>query len=68
MPTGWDWLALVHRMVTSSACSGIALLAGCSVLCLLSLVPLYAARGEKAYVAICLAEVPPWCFWQHRAS
>jgi hypothetical protein len=36
---------------------GIAILAGGSVACLLTLVPLYASRGDKAFVAICLAEV-----------
>jgi hypothetical protein len=55
MPTGWDWIARVHRSDVLSL-SGIALLAGCSVLCLLSLVPLYAARGDKAFVFVCLAD------------
>jgi hypothetical protein len=54
-PTGWGWTALVqHSDVFSLA--GIALLAGCSVLCLLSLVPLYAARGDRVFVAVCLAD------------
>lgn len=56
MPTGWGWLALVFKgdMV---GLLGIAILAGCSVLCLLALVPLYLKRGDKAYVLLCLAEV-----------
>ncbi len=55
MPTGWGWLALVTKgdMV---GLLGIAILAGCSVLCLLALVPHYWLRGDKAYVALCLAE------------
>jgi hypothetical protein len=55
MPTGWGWTALVHHSDILSL-AGIALLAGCSVLCLLSLVPLYAGRGERAFVLVCLAD------------
>lgn len=56
MPGGWGWLALLgHGDVLGLL--GIALLAGISIPCLLALVPLYAARGEKSYVAICLLEV-----------
>ncbi|WP_088286962.1 hypothetical protein [Ideonella sp. A 288] len=55
-PTGWGWLALLHRGDILGM-AGIAVLSGCSVACLLALLPLYAARGDKAYVAICLAEV-----------
>lgn len=54
-PTGWSWLALLQRSDIFSL-AGIALLAGCSVPCLLSLVPLYAARGDKAFVFVCLAD------------
>ena len=55
-PTGWGWLALVHRGDIAGL-FGIAILAGSSVLCLLALVPLYGSRGDKAFAAICLAEV-----------
>lgn len=56
MPGGWGWLALLgHGDVLGLL--GIALLAGVSIPCLLALVPLYAQRGDKAYVAICLLEV-----------
>lgn len=56
MPGGWGWLALWgHGDVLGLL--GIAWLAGVSIPCLLALVPIYAARGEKAYVAICLLEV-----------
>ena len=54
-PTGWGWAALVQRSDFFSL-AGIALLAGCSVLCLLSLVPLSAARGDRAFVFVCLAD------------
>lgn len=55
-PTGWGWLALVHRGDIAGLL-GIAILAGSSVLCLLALVPLYLARGDKAFAAVCVAEV-----------
>jgi hypothetical protein len=55
-PTGWGWLALVHRGDIAGML-GIAILAGSSVLCLLALVPLYLARGDRAFAAVCLAEV-----------
>ena len=56
LPQGWGWLALLRRGDIAGL-AGIAVLAGCSVLCLLSLVPLYRARGDRAYVGICLAEI-----------
>lgn len=56
MPGGWGWLALLgHGDVLGLL--GIALLAGISIPCLLALVPLYAGRGERAFVLICLLEV-----------
>lgn len=56
MPVGWDWLALAHRGDIANLL-GIALLIGCSLPPLLGLVPLYAARGNRIYIGICLAEV-----------
>lgn len=55
-PQGWDWLALVHRG-DFAGLVGIVVLAGCSLPCLLALVPLYARRGDRAFVVLCLAEV-----------
>ena len=55
-PTGWGWLPLIH-LGDMAGLLGIAILSGGSVACLLALVPLYAARGDKAFVVICLAEV-----------
>jgi hypothetical protein len=55
-PTGWGWLALLgHGDVLGLA--GIAWLAAVSVACLLALVPVYARRGDRVFVAICMAEV-----------
>ena len=56
MPTGWGWLALVFKGDVVGLLA-IVILAGCSVLCLLALVPLYLKRGDTAYVLLCLAEV-----------
>ncbi|HVO08436.1 MAG TPA: hypothetical protein VMT83_16710 [Burkholderiaceae bacterium] len=55
-PTGWGWLALLHRGDIAGLL-GIAILSGASVLCLLALVPIYLARGERIFAAVCLAEV-----------
>jgi hypothetical protein len=55
-PTGWGWLPLIH-LGDMAGLLGIAILSGGSVACLLALVPLYAARGDKAFEANCLAEV-----------
>ena len=59
MPTGWGWLALVLPSQARGdvvGLLGIAVLAGCSVPCLLALVPHYWRRGDKAFAALCLAE------------
>jgi hypothetical protein len=55
-PTGWGWLALVDKGDVAGL-AGIAILAGCSLVCLLALVPLYLRRGDKAFAALCLVEV-----------
>jgi len=55
-PTGWGWLALIHRGDIAGL-AGIVILAGCSVVCLLALVPLYLRRGDKAFAMLCVAEV-----------
>ena len=55
-PSGWGWLALIHKG-DMAGLAGIAVLAGCSLLALLALVPLYLRRGDKAFAALCLAEV-----------
>jgi hypothetical protein len=55
-PTGWGWLALIHRSDIAGLI-GIAILAGSSVLCVLVLVPLYLKRGDRAYAALSLSQV-----------
>jgi hypothetical protein len=53
-PRGWGWIRLIHQGDIAGLL-GIAILAGGSVLCLLSLVPLYAARRDRAFAAISVA-------------
>jgi len=55
-PQGWAWLAHLHQG-DMAGLLGIALLAGCSLPSLLAMVPLYLRAGDRAYAAICLAEV-----------
>lgn len=55
-PLGWGWLALAQRS-DFAGLVGIAILAGCSLVCLLALVPLYLRRGDRAFAALCVAEV-----------
>ena len=55
-PTGWQWLTLLqHGDVLGFV--GIAVLAGCSGVCLLSLLPLYRRRRDWAFFGLCLAQV-----------
>jgi hypothetical protein len=56
MPRGWGWLALIARGDIAGL-TGIVVLAGCSLVCLLALVPVYLRRGDKAFALLCIAEV-----------
>ena len=55
-PLGWAWLAEVQRGDLAGLL-GIVLLAGCSLPCMAALVPLYLRAGDRAYAAICMAEI-----------
>lgn len=55
-PTGWDWVALIHRGDIAGLV-GIAVLSGCSLLCLAALIPSYLRRGDKAFAFLCAAEI-----------
>jgi hypothetical protein len=55
-PTGWGWVALIHRGDIAGLV-GIAVLAGCSVLCLAALIPLYLRRGDRMFALLCAAEI-----------
>jgi len=54
-PAGWGWIALAGRGDVAGLV-GIAILAGCSVICLLALVPMYLRDGDRAYAALCTVE------------
>jgi hypothetical protein len=55
IPAGWGWASMLQHgdMI---GLLGIAVLAGCSALALLVLVPLYLRHGDRAMAAICLVE------------
>lgn len=55
-PNGWGWLPLLGRG-DMLGLAGIGILAGCSALALLALVPLYIAQRERAFLALCLLQV-----------
>ncbi len=52
-PTGWQWLSLVGQG-DFAGLIGIAWLSGCSVLCLLVVIPIYARRKDWVFVVICV--------------
>lgn len=52
-PTGWHWLDLVAYGDFASLI-GIAVLSGCSLICLVAVMPIYAKRGDRVFVAICV--------------
>lgn len=52
-PTGWHWLDLIGYGDFASLI-GITVLSGCSLICLLAVIPTYARRGDWAFVAICV--------------
>ena len=55
-PTGWGWIVHLPKGEFASL-AGIEILAGCSLLCLLAIIPVYARRGDRVYAAICIAEI-----------
>lgn len=55
-PTGWHWLDLLANGDFASLV-GIAVLSGCSLICLLAVIPAYARRGDWVFVAICVIAI-----------
>jgi hypothetical protein len=55
-PTGWGWFAHLGKGEFASL-AGIALLAGCSLVCLAAVAPMYAERRERVYAVICALEI-----------
>lgn len=56
IPTGWGWTALVGKGDIANLL-GIVVLSGASIPCLLAVMPFYATRRNRAYLAICVLEV-----------
>lgn len=55
-PTGWGWFSFLHYGDYLSL-AGIAILASCSIPCLVAVAPFYARRGDVVFIAICLLQV-----------
>lgn len=55
-PVGWRWLELAYYGDFASL-AGIALLATCSVPCLIAVLPIYAGRSDRVYVTLCVLEL-----------
>ncbi|MEW5903146.1 MAG: hypothetical protein AB1722_02205 [Pseudomonadota bacterium] len=51
-PTGWGWVEFL-REGDFAGLFGIAWLSGCTVVCLLAVMPIYHKRREYVFVAIC---------------
>ena len=52
-PTGWAWLGRLGEG-DYAGLFGIAWLSGCSLVCLLAVMPIYARRGDRMFLAICV--------------
>ena len=55
-PTGWGWIVHLHKGEFAGLL-GIAVLAGCSIVCLATIVPLYARRRDRIYAVVCTLEI-----------
>jgi hypothetical protein len=53
---GWGWAELLHRS-DMLVVAGIGILASCSIPCLAAVIPVFARRRERAFVAICVLQV-----------
>lgn len=56
MPTGWGWLSMLRHGDLASL-TGIAILSGCSILCIVTVMPIYARAKNMLYLAICALEI-----------
>jgi hypothetical protein len=55
-PTGWGWLAQLHKGEFAGLI-GIVILAGCSALCLAAIIPMYMRRRDHVYAGLCAMEI-----------
>lgn len=53
-PVGWGWVSKLAEGDYASLL-GIAWLSGCSLVCLVAVMPIYARRGDKIFVGLCVA-------------
>lgn len=56
MPTGWSWLFMISKGDFASQL-GIATLSGCSIACILAIMPAYARTRNTTYLVICTLEI-----------
>jgi len=55
-PTGWDWILQLGKG-DYAALLGIAILSGCSIACIMVIIPIYAKSRNNVYVTICILEI-----------
>lgn len=53
-PVGWAWLTKIAEGDYASLI-GIAWLSGCSLICLLAVIPIYKSRKDSIFVLLCIA-------------
>lgn len=56
IPTGWGWFLNLGKGDFASQL-GIAILSGCSIACILVIMPAYARAKNRIYLAICALEI-----------
>lgn len=54
--TGWSWLWTIGKGDSASQL-GIAILSGCSIACILAIMPNYARTRNNTYLMICALEI-----------
>lgn len=55
-PTGWSWLFMMNKGDFASQL-GIAILSGCSIACIIAIMPAYAKAKNITYIVICILEI-----------
>ena len=56
MPKGWAWITMLGSGDLASFL-GIAVLSGCSILCIFAVMPIYMKRRDWVYFCICALEI-----------
>jgi hypothetical protein len=55
-PTGWSWFFSMGKGDFASQL-GIAILSGCSIACIMAIMPAYARAKNITYIVICILEI-----------